>query len=557
MRGGWRLSAGFAGRIALRYFAATGTAVRSAGKGASLRFLHTIGLGMFALGLCLATPGPAQQSTAEGLSEEALSKLNDAQSIAQQLAQQQGQFAGRSIGPQFASATNQLLQVLTNFDIWACGVSVTALHLKRQRLAVAAAAAQPPDPALDRAVDDFGRAISLLQELCDRHVHRIYGDQPGGAGGAGTAGGAGGADPPPTVEEPPRMSVQERICHDRCGELYNQFIRAEFEFERARREAEQDRQRANDRRRDADRAAERARSARQQAEETQRTYDRLQAEMRAARTQAERLRIADQLSRLYPESARQRAQQAQRAADQAETAAQQAEQRAARSETRANALYDAMTEIYEAWLRCIQACVEQARLYDRVTIDPWRLFPGMPRTAPRRPPFYRPAPPPQQVQPRPQHSSVPLDRASAQMLAVHNAERAAVGVAPLQWDPALQASATAYAGELARTGRLVHSPRAGRGAERENLSKGMLGWTPAQMLRNWVAEKRNFVAGVYPAVSRTGRWEDVSYYTQMIWPTTTRVGCGMARGRGNQWLVCRYIPGGNREGHPVGVRRPL
>jgi hypothetical protein len=521
-----------------------------------LRFVRTIGLAMFALVLCLATPGPAQQSTAEGLSEEALSKLNDAQSIAQQLAQQQGQFAGRSIGPQFASATNQLLQVLTNFDIWACGVSVTALHLKRQRLAVAAAAAQPPDPALDRAVDDFGRAISLLQELCDRHVHRIYGDPSGGGGGTGTAGGAGGTDAPPTVEQPPQLSVPERICHDRCGELYNQFIRAEFEYDRARRDADRDRQRAGERRREADRAAERARSARLQVEQTQRDFNRLQAQMTAARTQAERLQIANRLARLNPDGARQTADAAQRAADAAAQAAQQAESRAARSETQANALYDAMMEIYEAWLRCIQACVEQARLYDRVTIDPYQLFPAMPRSPPRRPPFYRPAPPPQ-LQPRPQHSSVPLDRASAQMLAVHNAERAAVGVPPLQWDAALQASATAYAGELARTGRLVHSPRAGRGAERENLSKGMLGWTPSQMLRNWVVEKRNFVAGIYPNVSRTGRWEDVSHYTQMIWPTTSRVGCGMARGRGNQWLVCRYIPGGNRDGHPVGTRRSL
>ena len=514
-----------------------------------MRFGRTIGLAMFALALYIAAPAPAQQSTAETFSEEALSKLNDAQSIAQQLAQQQGQFAGRSIGPQFASATNQLLQVLTNFDIWACGVSVTALHLKRQRLAVAAAAAQPPDPALDRAVDDFGRAISLLQELCDRHVHRIYGDPAGGGGGSGAA---GGAEPPPTVEEPPRLNVQERICHDRCGELYNQFVRAEFEYDRARREAERDRQRANERRREADQAAERARSARQQAEQSQRDFDRLQAEMRAARTQAERLRIADRLARLYPESMRQRANQAQREADEAARRAQEAEARAARSETQANALYDAMMEIYEAWLACIRTCVEQARVYNRVTVDPYRVFPGMPQSPPRRPPFYRPAPPPQ-AQPR-QQSSVPLDRASAQMLAVHNAERAAVGVPPLSWDQMLQASATAYAGELARTGRLVHAPREGRGAERENLSKGMLGWSPEQMLRNWVVEKRNFVAGVYPAVSRTGRWEDVSHYTQMIWPTTTRVGCGMARGRGNQWLVCRYTPGGNRDGQPVGIR---
>ena len=86
------------------------------------------------------------------------------------------------------------------------------------------------------------------------------------------------------------------------------------------------------------------------------------------------------------------------------------------------------------------------------------------------------------------------------------------------------------------------------------MSQGRLGWGTDEMTRNWVRERQNFIPGIYPNVSRTGRWEDVAHYTQMIWPTTTDLGCGMATGRGQQWLVCRYSPGGNKDGRPVGTR---
>ena len=154
-----------------------------------------------------------------------------------------------------------------------------------------------------------------------------------------------------------------------------------------------------------------------------------------------------------------------------------------------------------------------------------------------------------------QQSAVPPDPSSARFLALHNEARAEVGAPPLRWDRRLAANAAAYAGHLARIGRLVHSPREGRGIERENLSRGLIGWGPDQMMRNWIREKQNFVPGVYPNVSRTGRWEDVSHYTQIIWPTTTSVGCGMASGSGHQWLVCRYSPGGNKEGRPLLIQR--
>jgi len=133
----------------------------------------------------------------------------------------------------------------------------------------------------------------------------------------------------------------------------------------------------------------------------------------------------------------------------------------------------------------------------------------------------------QQQQEEQSSSTIPLDPVAARILAVHNRERVAVGARPLQWDPALAASASAYAQQLARGGPFVHAPRAGRENERENLTRGRPGASPEQMMVNWTGEKRNFVPGTYPNVSRTGNWSDVSHYTQMIWPTTTRVGCGM------------------------------
>jgi hypothetical protein len=142
---------------------------------------------------------------------------------------------------------------------------------------------------------------------------------------------------------------------------------------------------------------------------------------------------------------------------------------------------------------------------------------------------------------------------SARLLAAHNVERARVGVAPLQWDPALAAAAASYGPTLQRLGRLQHSPRASRPGQRENLWMGTRGaFAPEQMVGNWAREKRDFRPGVFPNVSRTGDWTDVSHYTQMIWHRTTRVGCAVHRAPRWDFLICRYTPPGNVDGQPVG-----
>ena len=127
-----------------------------------------------------------------------------------------------------------------------------------------------------------------------------------------------------------------------------------------------------------------------------------------------------------------------------------------------------------------------------------------------------------------------------------------VGVPPLAWDPQLARSAASYGPALAAAGRLIHSPRASRPGQRENLAMAQRGTlSPEQMVGFWATEKRVFVRGVFPRVSRTGSWLDVAHYTQMVWRSTTRVGCAIHSSRGWDYLICRYSPPGNVDGRVV------
>ncbi|WP_294012148.1 CAP domain-containing protein [Sphingomonas sp.] len=142
---------------------------------------------------------------------------------------------------------------------------------------------------------------------------------------------------------------------------------------------------------------------------------------------------------------------------------------------------------------------------------------------------------------------------AVRLLASHNSERARLNLPPLQWDPQLAASAAAYGPMLARVGRLQHSPRAMRPGQRENLWMGTRGsYSPEQMVRTWIDERRMFRAGMFPYVSRTGNWNDVSHYTQLIWKGTTRVGCVIHSTGSWDYLICRYSPPGNVDGRYVG-----
>jgi hypothetical protein len=151
----------------------------------------------------------------------------------------------------------------------------------------------------------------------------------------------------------------------------------------------------------------------------------------------------------------------------------------------------------------------------------------------------------------PRVTDIPARRGAALlrqvMLDRHNAARAAVAVPPLAWSDALAASAAAYAQVLGRSGRLAHAVQPqGPTRQGENLWMGSRGaYRYDEMAGHWIDERRDFVNATTPNFSRTGRWQDVGHYTQIVWRGSTAVGCAVASNRSDDFLVCRYAPAGN------------
>jgi len=148
----------------------------------------------------------------------------------------------------------------------------------------------------------------------------------------------------------------------------------------------------------------------------------------------------------------------------------------------------------------------------------------------------------------------PADRAPqlmrATVLAAHNDARNRFGVAPLGWSEELAAGALAHAQYMARTGIFGHDQTPGRRKTAgENLWRGTRGvFSYEVMVGVMIDEARHFRPGAFPANSRTGNWLDVAHYTQIVWPTTTEVGCALASSATTDYFVCRYAPTGNKEG---------
>ena len=136
------------------------------------------------------------------------------------------------------------------------------------------------------------------------------------------------------------------------------------------------------------------------------------------------------------------------------------------------------------------------------------------------------------------------------MLEAHNRARGALGLPPLAWSAALATAARGQAQEMARSGRFAHAEQpAGAGWQGENLFAGTRGaYDYGEMVDMWLDERRDFVNRAAPGFSRTGRWQDVVHYAQIVWRTTTAIGCAMATGRDDDFLVCRYAPGGDVRG---------
>ncbi|KAJ9523888.1 hypothetical protein QJQ45_020087, partial [Haematococcus lacustris] len=119
------------------------------------------------------------------------------------------------------------------------------------------------------------------------------------------------------------------------------------------------------------------------------------------------------------------------------------------------------------------------------------------------------------------------------ILALHNAYRAAHSAPALSWDSQLQSKAQSWANNLASNCQFYHS---GSG---ENLASGFASWADAAYA--WYVEYKqyNYNAPGYSAA--------VGHFTQMVWLGTTKLGCATANSKCSQGViyVCQYDPPGN------------
>ena len=148
-----------------------------------------------------------------------------------------------------------------------------------------------------------------------------------------------------------------------------------------------------------------------------------------------------------------------------------------------------------------------------------------------------------------QAEDLPGNAFETMLLAEHNAARAQVGTPPLNWSRQLEREAADWAADLARSGLLEHASIERRRGAGENLWAGASGYYNARdMVGLFVEERRNYRHRAFPNVSVTGDWADVGHYTQIVWRNTQQVGCALARGNHDEFLVCRYWPAGNYMG---------
>ncbi|MFT5722413.1 MAG: pathogenesis-related protein 1 [Motiliproteus sp.] len=140
----------------------------------------------------------------------------------------------------------------------------------------------------------------------------------------------------------------------------------------------------------------------------------------------------------------------------------------------------------------------------------------------------------------------------AEMLAAHNRYRALVAVPALTASSALAATAQAYADTLKTTQGCTstHSHAAGLG---ENLfwasalvysngTRKPQDVTPTQVADAWGSEKDHYSY----ASNSCAAGEICGHYTQVVWNTSTQVGCGHATcDDHSQVWVCNYSPAGN------------
>ncbi len=141
-----------------------------------------------------------------------------------------------------------------------------------------------------------------------------------------------------------------------------------------------------------------------------------------------------------------------------------------------------------------------------------------------------------------------------EMVDIHNTWRNKVGSPAVIWSAKIAETAQAWADNLKTKGcKMTHSKGSGYG---ENLywaspikySDGQVKAqtiAPTKVVNSWGDEIKNYTYNSNSCA--TGKV--CGHYTQVVWKTTTEIGCGMAVcSDSSQVWVCNYNPPGNYTG---------
>lgn len=139
-----------------------------------------------------------------------------------------------------------------------------------------------------------------------------------------------------------------------------------------------------------------------------------------------------------------------------------------------------------------------------------------------------------------------------EIVRAHNAWRRRAGVRPLRWAAELAAQAQIRAQYLASHGCYIE-----HGLLPEDVGENLYRLSPlrakgrpnalvivsaTQVVDAWGEESADY----FPAAASCAPGRQCGHYTQVVWPSTEEVGCGMSvcPTLGQVW-VCRYRPRGN------------
>lgn len=146
----------------------------------------------------------------------------------------------------------------------------------------------------------------------------------------------------------------------------------------------------------------------------------------------------------------------------------------------------------------------------------------------------------------------------------HNTYRATHHSPPLTSSSSLNSIAQSYAQKLLTTGVFIHSSDSERNGAGENLyyTFSQFPLDPADLAKRAVGAWYEEVADYDYSNPRFD--VDTGHFTQVVWKSTTQLGCGVAQGPKTiagrtgtaNYVVCHYAPDGNNGDFPSNVLQP-